>query len=203
MINLRWDPSVLINSTKTPEFWKEHFEIPTRKLLFILGKGFNVRMNIAIKSLLLNAPNVDVDCWLIEFEEGTSSSSQKYQPHVKENSDELKSILGTRNIISKQIALWSTQPKGKRQRIGDRQAANILTDYSQICEYTDIIIDISALPRGVYFSLVGKFLTFIDRYAKENPPNFFIVVSENANIDVRIKEKGIDIIKSPKNPAKL
>jgi len=192
MINPRWDPSVLINGTNTPEFWKGHFANSDRKLLFILGKGFDVRMNIAINSLLENSPDTDVDCWLVEFEEGLTSSSQKYQSHVKDNFEELKKILGDRQITSKKIALWSNQSKGKRQRVGDRQAANILTDYNQISKYTDIIIDISALPRGVYFSLVGKFLTFIDRYAKENPPNFFIVVSENANIDIRIKEKGID-----------
>lgn len=192
MIDMRWDPSVLIQGQQTPAFWKSHFSTEGRKLLFILGKGFDVRMNIALKSLLEHAPGVDIECWVIEFEEGDGSSSNKYLKYVAENYAELKEILGDRTLISKQIALWSTKTKGKKQRIGDRQAANLLNEYKQISQYTDIIIDISALPRGVYFSLVGKFLTFIHLNFKETAPNFFIVVSENANIDSKIKERGID-----------
>jgi hypothetical protein len=192
MIEMRWDPSVLIQGQQTPTFWKSHFSNENRKLLFVLGKGFDVRMNMALKSLLENAPNVNIECWVIEFEEGDGSSSNKYLKYVAQNETELKEILGERALTSKKIALWSTKTKGKKQRIGDRQAANLLTDYAQISGYTDIIVDISALPRGVYFSLVGKFLTFIDLNSNQEIPNFFIVVSENANIDSKIKERGID-----------
>ncbi|AYL95293.1 hypothetical protein HYN43_008285 [Mucilaginibacter celer] len=192
MNEMRWNPSVLIQGEQVPLFWKSHFEKDNRKLLFILGKGFDVRMNMALKSLLENSPNVNVECWIIEFEEGEGSSSNKYLKYAYENLDELRTLLSGRSVTSKPIALWSNKTKGKKQRIGDRQATNLLTEYKQISEFTDIIIDISALPRGVYFSLIGRFLTFIDLYAKEAPPNFFIVVSENANIDSNIKERGID-----------
>ena len=192
MMNLRWDPSMMIQGQDTSTFWKSHFEDTNKKVLFILGKGFDVRMNIAIGNLLKNCPSINLTCWMIDFEEGKESNSHKYQSYVDLNYAELQSLLSGQTLIEKNIALWSVKKQGKRHRIGDRQAAGLLTDFSQIAEFTDIIVDISSLPRGVYFSLVGKFLTFIDRYAAINPPNFFITVSENADIDIRIKEKGLD-----------
>ncbi len=192
MNKLRWNPSMLIQGTETSQFWKDHFLPSNAKLLFILGKGFDVRMNIALESLLTNSPNVDLICWMIDFEEGADSNSHKYQQYVDVNYNELKILLKSKTLIEKKISLWSDKKGGKKQRIGDRQAAGILSDFSQIAEFTDIIVDISSLPRGVYFSLVGKFLTYIDKYKPETPPNFFIAVSENAEIDIRIKEKGID-----------
>jgi len=189
---LRWDPSVMIRGNKTSEFWKEHFKDGSRKLLFILGKGFDIRMNIAVKELVTNSPAVDIKCWMIEFDEGSGSTSTKYQPYVDENLTELETLLTGRNLVSKKISLWSSKGKGKRKRIGDRQAAQILNSYDQIASFTDIIIDISALPRGVYFSLVGKFLTFIDMYGSGKTPNLFVVVAENAEVDIKIREKGID-----------
>lgn len=192
MNGLRWDPSVLIRGDKTSQFWNSHFNSTQRSLLFILGKGFDVRMNIAIQELIKNCPTIKLECWLIEFDEGAGSNSTKYVKHVQENEKELSVCLSGKRIVTKKISLWNSKVKGKRKRIGDRQAAQLLESYDQIKQFTDIIIDISALPRGVYFSLVGKFLTFIDNYAKGKKPNLFVVVSENADIDSKIKEKGID-----------
>ena len=182
----------MIRGNKTREFWKDHFKDESRKLLFILGKGFDVRMNIAVKELVSNSPAVDINCWMIEYDEGIGSTSTKYKVYVDENLTELQELLTGRKLVSKKISLWSSKGKGKRKRIGDRQAAQILNSYDQIATFTDIIIDISALPRGIYFSLVGKFLTYIDLFAAGKTPNLFVVVAENAEVDIRIKEKGID-----------
>jgi hypothetical protein len=192
MNGLRWDSSVIIKGDKTPEFWNSHFNSTQRNLLFILGKGFDVRMNIAIQELIKKCPTIKLECWLIEYDEGIGSNSTRYLKHVQENVKELSDCLIGKQIVTKKISLWNSKVRGRRKRIGDRQAAQILKSYEQIEQFTDIIIDISALPRGVYFSLVGKFLTFIDNYAKDKKPNFFVVVSENADIDCKIKEKGID-----------
>lgn len=192
MNNLRWNPSVLLRGDGAVSFWADHFKDGQRKALFILGKGFDPRMNIAINRLIECCPNLSIETWLIEFNEGIASSSNKYEPYVKENLAELEKQLSGKVKHSKHINVWDSKSKIKRKRIGDRQAAQILLSFDQISIFTDIIIDISALPRGIYFSLVGKFLTFIDNYATRSVPNFFVIVSENAKIDMIIKEKEID-----------
>ena len=189
---LRWDPYVFANDKKVLELWANHFSGPDHKVLFILGKGFDVRMNIGIQGLMETCPSINLDCWLVQFDEGITSSSHKYERYANENFEQLKVILSGHPIDIKTISLWSAKDKGKRSRVGDRQAAAILERFDQIENYSDIIIDISALPRGVYFSLIGKFLKTIDFYAKEKPINLMITVAENALMDSKIQEKEVD-----------
>jgi hypothetical protein len=190
---LRWDSYVLFkNSKEINVFWREHFRKSSRKTLFILGKGFDIRMNLGIKNLLDNN-QIEVKILLIEFDEGRSSASHDYERYVDENTSELESLSGI-NIEKREITLWKGSGRKKR-RIGDREAAdNIIMSYAEINEYSDIILDISALPRGIYFSLIGKILLLIDshKFNSNELHNFFIVTSENAKIDSMTQEEVLD-----------
>ncbi|WP_330442634.1 hypothetical protein [Flavobacterium sp. C4GT6] len=190
MSNNRWNPYVLLQNNTVTELWKEHFTSEDQKVLFILGKGFDVRMNIGIKSLIQNCPNVNLDCMLISFDEGITAPNNN-SDLIEENMEELYQLIDNEKIISRDIKLWSTKGK-KRRRIGDREASNLFLNYDSIKEYTDIIVDISALPRGVYFSLVGKLLSLIDKYSKDATQNLFLCVAENASIDNLTQENAID-----------
>lgn len=173
------------------DLWIDHFSSKEKKVLFILGKGFDGRMNLCIDSLLNKCPEIDLHCMLINFNEGRTSNSHEYADLVQENVDELKGILSEKSFENKNIKLWNGKGKDKR-RIGDREAANIFANFDSINKYTDIIVDISALPRGVYFSLIGKIMTLIDEYCKNNVINLFVCVAENASIDNLIQENSID-----------
>lgn len=186
----RWNPYVLLQNETITDLWSNHFKNNDKKVLFILGKGFDVRMNIGLESLINKCPDIDLDCLLVGLEEGKDSSSHKLQELVNENMTQLADLLRGKKISEKEVKLWSTQGK-KKVRIGDREAANLIGDYNEIKDYTDIIVDISSLPRGVYFSLIGKLLSLIDKYST-NSQNLFICVAENANIDNATKEKTTD-----------
>lgn len=191
MTKKRWDPYVLLHNETVNQLWKNHFSSANEKVLFILGKGFDTRMNIGIDNLLTTCPNINLDCVLIGFDEGKTSNSHEYSDLVEVNIKELKNILSEKNILDKNIKLWSSKGRKKR-RIGDREAAKLFVNYEDIQQYTDIIVDISALPRGVYFSLVGKLLSLIDKYCKDFSKNLFLCVAENASIDNLIQENSID-----------
>lgn len=184
---LKWDPYVLLRNDEISSFSKEHFAQEGRKLLYIMGEGFDFRMNGGIQSLKLNCPVIDVDCLLIRYDEGRSSSSKKYKPEVKKNLDTLHNLIGLEKIIIKKIELWSAEGK-KKKRIGDQNVADVFNDPQLFVDYTDIIVDISALPRGIYFSLVGKIQTMLDEFYMHSDKNFFIVTAENATLDSHIKE---------------
>lgn len=192
MTKLRWNPYVLIKGDKTQDFWKDHFNNQNRSLLFILGKGFDFRMNIAIKQLSECCPKILMNVLLIDFEESKSSSSHLYKPLVDENRAELSAIIPSNKLTEKKIALWKTTGR-KRRRIGDRQAALIIKSFEEIAPYTDIVIDISALPRGVYFSLIGKVLSLIDKNESNIKPNLFVTVAENTEVDNNISDDGVDM----------
>jgi|TARA_R110000851_G_scaffold310283_2_gene470034 hypothetical protein len=189
MTDLRWSPHIMFDNDNIDKFWKEHFA-NGHKALFILGKGFDIRMNMTISRLLEQCPDIDVTFMLIEFDEGKNSSSNKYQDLIDTNMLEFENLIGNNKLIIEKIKIWSKTGKGRRI-IGDRKAADIFMDYSDIKNYTDIIIDISALPRGIYFSLVGKVLSLIDS-EENNRQNLFITVAENAKIDSQIQETAIE-----------
>jgi hypothetical protein len=86
--------------------------------------------------------------------------------------------------------LWSDDGSSRR-RIGDRKACEALDGFD-LQEYSEIIVDISALPRGVYFSLIGKLLALIDLMNGEHVPNLMISVAENPALDIAIRDDAPD-----------
>lgn len=190
--DLRWDPHLLLKNSECKPFWTEHFSDAKKELLFIVGKGFDLRMNVALNDICATNPQTPIDCLLIEYNEGRNSPSTKYKSLVEGNVTELKEIIdGKGQIITKKITSWAND-NGKRRRISSREASNLFNDFSALENYTDIIVDISSLPRGIYFSLIGKILYLLDKHDKNSGINFFITVAENAAMDAQIHETGID-----------
>jgi len=185
---LRWDPYVLLRGAETFPFWEKHMSIKGKKMLFIMGKGFDIRMNLGLKSILEFSNDLIIDVLLINYIEGKSSPSIKYKKLAERNYHELKKLKRIK-ITEKNIKTWEGVGRNKR-RVGDRQAAELIKD--DIFQFTDIVVDISALPRGVYFSLIGKALSLIDDNDEIKKPNLFVITAENAEMDSLIEEKGID-----------
>lgn len=180
----------MFDNNNISNFWKEHFNNDSHKLLFIMGKGFDVRMNISLSKLLKQCPKLNIECLLINFDEGSDSSSHNYQSFVKNNMKEFESLMTGKICRIKKLNIWDKSEKSKRV-VGDRKAAEIIKNYTDIEDYTDIIVDISSLPRGIYFSLIGKLLTLIDLSGNKDQ-NLFISVAENVNIDSCIQESAIE-----------
>ncbi len=189
----RWEDYVCIDEHEIGSFLQEHFSKESDSLLFILGKGFDVRMNLGLRTLLAVSPKCNLEIMSIVFDEGANSPSFNYQHLIDENEVEFQSMTNNVRVIEKKISVWE-KTRGKKRRVGDRQASSIFNDKKQLESYTDIIVDISSLPRGIYFSLIGKLLSLIDHYfqGEDNIPNLMIMTSENAKIDSLIVEKEID-----------
>lgn len=190
----RWDSYVLISNKEINNFWKEHFGIDQlqRSVLFILGKGFDIRMNNVFKTLL-SSTNIQIRCLLIEYNEGTNSPSHKYQNVIDKNLEELEGLISNNSNVQFEellINIWKNEGRDKR-RIGDRDISDKIYNYN-INDFTDIIVDISSLPRGIYFSMIGTLLTKLDTDIKYKSINLFVAVAENFNIDKRIHGEGID-----------
>jgi hypothetical protein len=183
---LRWNTNVLLKNGQVDELWSKHFD-KERVSLFILGKGFDPRMNIGINKFIKHANTGSVNCLLLDFDEGDLSSSRQYQSIVDENFEALKSIVPIDKIRIEKIRVWS---EANKRRIGDRMAADLFPDENSLTKYSDIILDISALPRGIYFSLLAKLITLVDLCSPT--PNLFVLTTENSALDYKISEQGIE-----------
>jgi hypothetical protein len=187
----RWDPYFLISASKLEEFIAEHFEQP-RRILFILGRGFDPRMCDGIKILSDHIGKATITCYLVNFIEGTDSPSQAYRDRVEENLQKLRSLTVTHKIVEKKIRMWKESGL-RRRRVSSRSATDVIENLDELLEFDDIFVDVSAMPRSVFFSITGKILKLLDGCKDgRRTPNFFSIISESPGIDARINDASID-----------
>lgn len=190
-LNWEWDEYFLRSGSDFKDFWYSFTNSKMRDILFILGLGFDPRMNAAIE-VVIDAQGIGKrDCLLLEFNEGEDSPSKKYSAYVNANFIRLNRLFKNRGtIIKKNISMIS---KDKR-RIGSRSTARLFLDASDFNGYTDIIIDISALPRVLYFPLIKRLLDLYDDQLLDQTkkPNIHAMVVENPALDSTIQAEGIE-----------
>lgn len=182
----QWEEYFLRNGKSAIDFWSEYVKSGDKNILFILGEGFDPRMCESLKILLSLGGTGKRDCVLIILDEGEESTSNEYDVEISKNQEKLKLLVPQdERITVKNITMWSDEGRP----IGSTQAANIF-DKTDLTNYSDIIVDVSALPKGIYFPVIGKLLTLI--HDNENSPNLHVVVMENSELDSKIIDGAID-----------
>lgn len=186
----RWLNCFLSEGSNFTPFWKSFLRSQQRHILFVLGLGFDPRMCSAIREILKQGGDGKRDCRLLVFDEGPDSPSRQHSDRVQENREVLQQLLADQgNISEHELRMWSTDGR----RIGSRNAALVFRRIDDLSEYTDIIVDISALPRSIYFPLIAKLLLLLDSSQHSTSlPNLHVVVSESVDLDRLIRAEGID-----------
>jgi hypothetical protein len=108
---------------------------------------------------------------------------------MSSNRDRFNKLLaGKGQVAEREVKMWS----GDGRRLGSRNAASVFSA-DDVRQYRDIVVDISALPRSIYFPLIGRLLLIIDTWQLDSPrPNLHVVVSESLELDRLIHTEGID-----------
>jgi len=186
----RWDHYFLRRGNECSVFWKGYLSTSKRKILFILGLGFDPRMCFGLRMLRDASPGCVKECLLVEYDEGENSPSHQYSDLVKKNLDELLGLIGKAGVIKKaQVPMRSTDG---RRRIGSRRASDAI-QATTIERSTDVIVDISSMPRGIYFPIIAKILYLLDRTDDAcSSVNLHVFVPEQISLDRSIQEEGID-----------
>ena len=186
----RWDHYLLRRGGECASFWKDYLADSNRQLLLILGLGFDPRMCLGLRMLLEARPSCVKQCLLIEYDEGANSPSHQYGALVKSNRDGLSSLLGHPGAIqTARVPMWSDD---RRRRTGSRRASDVIQP-NILERFTDIVVDVSAMPRGIYFPLIAKILFLLDASTGAAPStNLHVIVPENITMDRSIQEEGID-----------
>lgn len=192
-MKLRWQNSQLFKADRIDQVWQSHFGSATRHCLFISVHGFDPRMNDALKKLISCSPDkLRIDCLLLTLDEGGGSPSQKYQSEANLNADELRTLISPRGeVIELTIEMKSSE--SYMTRTGSQ---NIFTamENGLIEGYNDIIIDISSMPRSIYFPLIKKVMMVQDELNNKSleKMNLFVTIVENAELDFKIVSEGLD-----------
>lgn len=155
----RWRDYFLRKGDDFTTFWEELLS-EKRNMLFVLGHGFDTRMCDCPGAILGVGKEGTRDALVIEYDEGPQSPSQQYRAQRDANGSRLQSLFNNRGTIgTRTIRMFSDDGR----RIGARSIANEFISIGEFLSYTDVVVDISALPRGLYFPLLAKMLALFDQ----------------------------------------
>ncbi len=160
----------------------------TKKVCLILGRGFDPRMLGGLQLLRQVFDPKEMVAIVLVFDEGPTSPSRRYDALVQENLAKLKDTIPNGQTEDRQIQMFSSEGR----RITSRSAEAAFRSPSELQQFSDIFVDVSSLPRSVYFPVVAKLLFLLDGMDGTRAPNLFVLVSESAALDGRIVEEGID-----------
>lgn len=186
----RWASYVQVTGDSLREFLPEHLNArdKNRKICLIVGKGFDPRMLAGPNVLAEFVDPKQLSIVMLVFDEGATSPSRKYDDLVQKNVGSLTKLVPAGSIQERSIKMFS--PEGRR--VTSRSAESVFRSATELLEFSDIFVDVSSLPRSVYFPVVAKLLHLLDGVKEAAIPNLFVLVSENAELDRRILEEGID-----------
>ena len=125
---------------------------------------------------------------VLVFDEGPTSPSRKYDELVRKNIGTLTKMVTAGQVQERTITMFSSEGR----RITSRSAESVFRSVDEFMGFSDIFVDVSSLPRSVYFPVVAKILHLLDGVKDGAAPNLFVLVSESAELDRRIMEEGID-----------
>lgn len=188
--SLRWRDYFLREGEQFDEFWKPFLAERKRNVLFVLGHGFDSRMCDGIERVLRLGGDGARDVILLAFHEGAESASQARVEQRKVNGDRLAELVKERGEIGhRDITMFSEDGR----RIGARSIAKEFASSAEFRSYTDVVVDISALPRGLYMPLLAKFLALFDVEQEDGAKrNLHVVVSHSPMTDNAIVDEGLE-----------
>jgi hypothetical protein len=184
----RWTDYALTTGDELRGLWTLLLESP-RDILFILGKGFDPRMLTGIELILGLGGGGKRDCIVVEPGDSDPGLSTDLATALDNNFAALERLLQGRGSVSVQhIQTWS---EDGRRRVGPRNLAGVFGRAELVAAYSDVIIDISALPRSLYASLIAIMLQLIDNWDGV-APNLHVLVADDPVLDKRIVSEGLD-----------
>ena len=187
--NARWEYYVLVRGERFQEFWAQQVRKDRCGVLFVIGRGFDPRMVMSVRAVLAAGGHGRRDVLGLEFLEGPMSASLNHQGAVEQNWADVVEAVGGRGTVSfEALPFWS----GEGRRISSQSARDVFQSATRFVGYSDVVIDISSMPRGVYFPLVARLLYLLDHSGGDRRINLHVVVAEDPHYDATIHEEGVD-----------
>jgi hypothetical protein len=175
----RWETYELAEDEATLRAgWAERLADGAR-VAMIMGIGFDPRMCLALEMLRdLGAP---VDVHAVQFDAPADAVARLM---ADENTARFGELLDDREPRLLSIV-------GSKLEETSRSAASAIKSLGEFGEATDIVVDVNALPRPVFFPLLAKLLFLCDR-AGISAPNLHVIAGDAAWLDAAIRTDGLD-----------
>lgn len=176
---MRWDPYVLVRDDAFEAFWMEQLNSRERRILLVMGRGFDVRTLETARRL--KATGADVRVWLLAFDNGLGDSDSR-KTLTDDNHDGLIAMYGEDRIDVTPISIGG--PSG--ETVTPRNTKLALAGAGDPSAYDDVIVDISAMPRMVALTTVAILLHQLDAIAAQGGRNvnLHVTTAESVTADL-------------------
>ncbi len=189
--DLRWGNYILRSGDHSTAMWRMLVGERERNILYMLGLGFDERMCAGLEAVLGAGGAGKRDISLLTFDEGPESPSRAHADLRAANEERLRKIVARAGCGLGQRTIKLVSDEGRR--IGGRSIAREFIGQAEFQAYTDVMVDISALPRGLYFPLLAKLLSVFDQSPKDGVVrNLHAIVAHSPVLDASIHDEGID-----------
>lgn len=155
----------------------------TENILMVVGKGFDpraVRMLEILKDYLQ-----EQSVWLIDYKDTTARQNEDNASRSRKNAEYIKSICKNISLDEKIVSEYSGQ-SGKKVLIISESVREVFTK-DAIERYENILVDVSAMPRSVSFSIIKRMLDI-----KSKEQKLYILATENSGYDDEISPKIVE-----------
>jgi hypothetical protein len=174
---MRWDPYSLTSEAEFEGFWRRHLDERPRRLLLLLGKGFDVRALETARRL--HSLGADIHVWLLAFHNGQQDTKVRRE-RTDRNVEGLSKLFDQSRILEVDIDLGGPfeEPLASRGTHARLRAAGDPTLFD------DVVVDISAMPRMVAMTSVAVLLHRLDKARKEGRCiNLHVATAESVSAD--------------------
>lgn len=176
---MRWDPYSLTADEDFDGFWAGRLCGADRRILLVLGRGFDVRTLETARRL--HALGADVDVWQLAFDNGLGDSEAR-TTMTAANHQGLVDLVGEDRIRPVPIEIGG--PSGSvATPINTQEAIQGAGDPGL---YDDVVVDISAMPRMVAMTAVSVLLYRLDKLAEGGgrSVNLHVTTAESVSADI-------------------
>lgn len=150
-----WNECLFLNS---PEEIAEMF-IRKDDILLIVGKGFDPRACVVLD--FLSSVVSEITVCLVDYNDRTKKEDIEKERMCEENYRKLLEACEKHKLIEADIPLYGGGGN-KRSLVISESVRNALT-LEMLSEFGNILIDVSAMPRGVSFSIINRVLGILDK----------------------------------------
>ena len=181
----RWQNYHLTRGRRLGQFWSEHLAERRRDALLVTSRGMDPRTGLVPAVLLAAGGEGRRDVLTLVYREGEQERGGDEAAAVAI----AKLVDGRGEAKARVVDMYSADGR----RVASQRAAEVIADEESLAPYDDIVIDVSGMPRSVFFPLIARVLFLLDNGQQSSGRrNVFVLVAENPALDANIKPRGME-----------
>ena len=193
-----WDHYVFRRGDAVPELWDSLLKDRPVELLYIAGRGFDVRARTVMREFVADqqgAGRRTVSARLLLLGLDGYELDESIEQLTEENATALEAVFSS--LGRTETVRVATRDGEDEASASDTLRQRVKAVLDQVDGKTDIILDVSSLPRATYLAVLTNILQKLvpNKVAVEGAAhplyadgvNFQVFVAEDANLDGRIR----------------